>query len=55
MLNSFNPIVRVAWASPETVYVQTAFVRFYSNDPVPVFSYARWHVVRLYPQAAVLS
>ncbi|HEX5705660.1 MAG TPA: hypothetical protein VFX96_00075 [Pyrinomonadaceae bacterium] len=55
VLNSFNPVVRLAWAAPETLYVQTAFVRFYSNDPVPVFSYARWHIVRLYPQAAVVS
>ena len=55
VLNSFNPIVRVAWLAPETLFVQTAFVRFYRNDPVPVFSYARWHVVRLYPQAAVVN
>ena len=34
---------------------ETAFVRFYRNDPVPTFKYTRWHVLRLSPQAAVLG
>ncbi|HYN85307.1 MAG TPA: hypothetical protein VER32_08650 [Pyrinomonadaceae bacterium] len=55
VINSFNPVVRLAWLAPDALFVQTAFVRFYRNDPVPVTTYPRWHVVRLYPQAAVVS
>jgi hypothetical protein len=55
VLISLNPFVRLDWAGPETIYAQTAFVRFYSNDPLPTFKYTRWHVIRIYPQAAVLS
>lgn len=55
VLISLNPFVRLDWAEPETIYAQTAFVRFYSNDPLPTFKYTRWHVVRIYPQTAVLS
>ena len=49
---SFNPIVRVEWTSPETLYFQTAFVRVYTNDPINTFQ--RWHRLLLSPQAAVL-
>lgn len=55
VLISLNPIVRLEWAEPETLFAQTAFVHFYSNDPVPTFKYTRWHLLRLSPQAAVLS
>jgi hypothetical protein len=55
VLISLNPFVRLEWTEPETLYAQTAFVRFYSNDPVPTFKYTRWHRIRLSPQAAVLS
>ncbi len=55
VLISLNPFVRLDWADPETIYAQTAFVRFYSNDPLPTFKYTRWHVIRIYPQTAVLS
>jgi hypothetical protein len=55
VLISLNPFVRLEWEEPETIYAQTAFVRFYSNDPLPTFKYTRWHVLRLSPQAAVLS
>jgi hypothetical protein len=55
VLISLNPFVRLEWAEPATLYAQTAFVRFYSNDPLPTFKYTRWHRVRLSPQAAVLS
>ena len=47
--------MRLEWEEPETIYAQTAFVRFYRNDPLPTFKYTRWHVLRLSPQAAVLS
>ncbi|MBC7932920.1 MAG: PD40 domain-containing protein [Rubrivivax sp.] len=53
VLISLNPFVRLDWADPETIYAQTAFVRFYGNDPT--FKYMRWHVIRIYPQSAVLS
>ena len=55
VLISLNPFVRLEWEEPETIYAQTAFVRFYRNDPLPTFKYTRWHVLRLSPQAAVLS
>ena len=50
LLNSFNPVVDLAWVEPETLYVQTAFIRFYPNQPVPIINYVRWHVVRLSAQ-----
>lgn len=53
VLISLNPFVRLDWAEPETIYAQTAFVRFYGNDPT--FKYMRWHVVHIHPQSAVLS
>jgi hypothetical protein len=55
VLISLNPFVRLEWEEPETIYAQTAFVRFYRNDPLPTFKYTRWHVLRLSPQAAVLA
>lgn len=50
---SFNPIVRVEWASPEVLYLQTAFVRVYTNETINTFQ--RWHRLLLSPQAAVLK
>jgi hypothetical protein len=50
---SFNPIVRVEWPSPETLYLQTAFVRVYTNETINTFQ--RWHKLPLSPQAAVLK
>jgi WD40-like Beta Propeller Repeat len=55
LLISLNPFVHLVWEEPETLYAQTAFVRFYRNDPAPTYKYARWHVLHLSPQAAVLS
>ena len=55
VLISLNPFVRLEWEEPETIYAETAFVRFYRNDPQPTFKYTRWHVLHLSPQAAVLS
>ena len=53
VLISMNPFVRLEWVEPETIYAQTAFVHIYHDEPV--FKYPRWHVLRLSPQAAVLS
>ena len=50
---SFNPIVRMEWPSPETVYIQTAYVRVYTNETINTFQ--RWHRLTLSPQAAVLK
>ena len=51
---SFNPVVRLAWPQPETLLVQTAFVRMYKSGET-ITNYPRWHVVHLSPQAALLS
>ncbi|HEX7177984.1 MAG TPA: hypothetical protein VF240_22180 [Pyrinomonadaceae bacterium] len=55
VLNSFNPVVRVAWTEPELLFVQTAYMRYFPNEPVPTVRYERWHVVKLYPQATLVS
>jgi hypothetical protein len=54
VVNSFNPFVRLEWLEPETLLAQTAFVRLYRDQP-PITNYPRWHVVRFYPQAAVVK
>ena len=51
---SFNPIVRLEWAQPETLYLRTAFVRLYKGGEL-VTNYARWHALHLSPQAVVLG
>ena len=50
---SFNPIVRLEWPTPEKLYLQTAYVRVFPNDPINTFQ--RWHLLTLSPQAAVLK
>ena len=50
---SFNPIVRVEWPSPETLYLQSAYVRVYTNETINTFQ--RWHRLLLSHQAAVLK
>jgi hypothetical protein len=50
---SFNPIVRIEWPAADQIFVQTAFVRMFPNDPVNNFP--RWHLLVLSPQAAVLK
>ncbi|HKR14198.1 MAG TPA: hypothetical protein VJT15_19190 [Pyrinomonadaceae bacterium] len=50
---SFNPIVRLEWSSPETLYFQTAYVRIMPNEIIRTFS--RWHQLNLSAQAAVLK
>ena len=49
---SFNPIVRLEWPAPEKLYLETAFVRLFSE---PVHTWSRWHLVTLSPQSAVLK
>lgn len=55
VLISLNPFVRIEWVAPETLYAQTAFVRFYRTEPLPTYKYTRWHALHISPQAAVLS
>jgi hypothetical protein len=50
---SFNPIVRLDWKRPETLYIQTAYVRLMPNETINTFQ--RWHVLNITPQAAVLN
>jgi WD40 repeat protein len=55
VLISMNPVVRLEWVEPETIFAETAFVRFYRSEPLPTFKYTRWHALHLSPQAAVLG
>ncbi len=50
---SFNPIVRLDWKRPETLYFQTAYVRLMPNETINTFQ--RWHLLTISPQAAVLK
>ena len=50
---SFNPIARVEWTSPDTLYIQTAYVRIFQTETINTFQ--RWHRLLLSPQAAVLK
>jgi hypothetical protein len=46
---SFNPIVRLNWPEDRTLFIQTAYIRIYSNEPVITFQ--RWHRLNLSIQA----
>ena len=50
---SFNPIVRLDWRRPESLYFQTAFVRIMPSETINTFQ--RWHQLTLSAQAAVLK
>jgi hypothetical protein len=50
---SFNPIVRLDWRSPETIYFQTAFVRVMPGETINTFQ--RWHLLNISAQAAILK
>ena len=50
---SYNPIVRLEWRAPETLYFQTAYVRLMPNETINTFQ--RWHQLTLSAQAAVLK
>jgi hypothetical protein len=50
---SFNPIVRLDWRRPETLYFQTAYVRLMPNETINTFQ--RWHLLSISAQAAVLK
>jgi hypothetical protein len=48
---SFAPIIRLEWAQPETLLIQTGYVRVYPGAP----DYPRWHELHLSPQAALVG
>ena len=50
---SFNPIVRLDWRRPETLYFQTAYVRLMPNETINTFQ--RWHALNISAQTAVLK
>src|SRR5215204_5903302 len=50
---SFNPIVRLDWRRPETLYFQTAYVRLMPNETINTFQ--RWHSLAISAQAAILK
>jgi len=49
---SSNPIVRLDWITPDKLYFETAYVRL---PPHETYTWKRWHLVTLSPQAAVLG
>ncbi|OLE50625.1 MAG: hypothetical protein AUI36_19110 [Cyanobacteria bacterium 13_1_40CM_2_61_4] len=51
--DSFNPIVRLEWPTPEKLYIKTAYVRLLPHDTINNFQ--RWHLVLISPQAAILK
>ena len=50
---SFNPIVRLDWRKPESLYFQTAFIRVMPSETNNTFQ--RWHQLTLSAQAAILK
>jgi hypothetical protein len=50
---SFNAIVRLSWPEDKTLFLQTAYIRIYSNEPVITFQ--RWHTLKLSIQATSTS
>jgi hypothetical protein len=50
---AYNPIVRLEWRGPETLYFQTAYVRLMPNETINTFQ--RWHQLTLSAQAAILK
>ncbi|MFN2492859.1 MAG: TolB family protein [Pyrinomonadaceae bacterium] len=50
--SSFNPVVRLEWISPEKLFLQTAYVRIFTTEPISNFQ--RWHLLLLSPQASIL-
>lgn len=50
---SFNPIIRLEWTRPETLFAQTGFLRVYDRESVS--NYLRWHTLHLSPQAVSVN
>jgi hypothetical protein len=52
---SFNPVIRLEWVTPETLLIETGYVRIFQSESEPTRRYLRWHILRLSPQAIVLK
>lgn len=52
---SLNPVIRLEWLSPETLLVETGYLRIFQNESEPTRRYLRWHVLRLSPQEIVFQ
>ncbi len=50
---SFNPIVSLDWRQPDTLYLQTGYVRNFGNEQKR--TWMRWHLLKLSAQAALLG
>jgi hypothetical protein len=50
---SFNPIVHLNWPEDKSLFIQTAYIRIYANEPVITFQ--RWHKLNLSMQATSVS
>jgi hypothetical protein len=50
---SFNPVVRLYWPEQKALFIQTAYVRIYSSEPVVTFE--RWHKLNLSLQPSATS
>jgi hypothetical protein len=50
---SFNPIVRLEWRTPETLYFKTAYVQVRPDETINTFQ--RWHLLNISAQAAILK
>jgi hypothetical protein len=50
---SFNPVVTLEWPKPETLYLQTGYVRNFDNGQER--TWMRWHLLTLSAQAALLN
>jgi hypothetical protein len=49
-LVSYNPIVEIAWAQEDLLYLETAYLKRMKNEADNVTSFARWHRLALTPQ-----
>jgi hypothetical protein len=49
-LVSYNPIVEIAWAQDDLLYLETAYVKHMKNEADNVTSFARWHRLVFTPQ-----
>jgi hypothetical protein len=52
---SFNPVIRLEWLTPETLLVETGYVRIFQSESEPTRRYLRWHVLHLSPQSVVMQ
>jgi hypothetical protein len=52
---SLNPVIRLEWVTPESLLVETGYVRIFQSESEPTRRYLRWHILHLSPQAIVLQ